>query len=316
MTALPATPAPASRALDARVSLASAPAGRAVGAAARPDTTEHPQDARAGWVPVSPCSALCLPPAGRPGPVGAARLLGLVAVLAGALAGAVALPAAARGRWTRRCATTGLRVLGVRLEVRGRRPDPGASVLLVANHRSWIDVLALHAVAPVRLLAKREVAAWPVIGPFAARAGTLFVDRHGLRSLPATVAATADALRSGAAVAAFPEGTTWCGAAAGIFRPAPFQAALDAGVAVVPVAVVLDTRDGSFVGDDTLWQSVRRVVARPGLRVVVTVLPPVAGTDRRALAAAAAGAVARVTGVPHGPAARSRPAVDDPVAAA
>src|SRR5207253_11006574 len=36
-------------------------------------------------------------------------------------------------------------------------------MLVVANHVSWIDVLALSAVAPVRLLAKREVGEWPLV---------------------------------------------------------------------------------------------------------------------------------------------------------
>src|SRR5256885_6424524 len=56
----------------------------------------------------------------------------------------------------------------------------------------------------VRMVAKREMGDWPVIGGIARRSGALFVDRAGLRGLRATVAATADALRAGADVAVFP----------------------------------------------------------------------------------------------------------------
>jgi 1-acyl-sn-glycerol-3-phosphate acyltransferase len=179
--------------------------------------------------------------------------------------------------------------------------------LLVANHLSWIDVLALYATGPVRMQAKREVAGWPVIGPLAARAGTLFVDRAGLRALPETVAGTAAALRAGAVVGVFPEGTTWCGSAAGSFRRAAFQAAIDARVPVRPVAFVLRLPDGTptgagaFVGDQGLWDSLTRVLRLPHLTAEMTLLPDQdpTGVDRRALAAAAAAAVGGVTGVTH-----------------
>ena len=56
--------------------------------------------------------------------------------------------------------------------------------------------------------------------------------------LPGTVAAVRDLLvRAAAPVVVFPEGTTWCGTAYGSFRPAFFQAAIDAGRAVQPVPI-------------------------------------------------------------------------------
>ncbi|WP_281283606.1 lysophospholipid acyltransferase family protein [Pseudonocardia hydrocarbonoxydans] len=189
----------------------------------------------------------------------------------------------------------------------GERGTRGGGVLVVANHLSWIDVLALYATWPMRLQAKHEVRAWPVIGSLASRTGALFVDRAGLRDLPRTVAGTADALRAGGTVGVFPEGTTWCGAAAGTFRRAAFQAAIDARVPVRPVAFTLRlaggeaTAAGAFVGDQTLWDSLRRVLRLPGLTCGMTVLADIdpADRDRRGLAAAAATAVGAVTGTPH-----------------
>ncbi|HEU4426293.1 MAG TPA: 1-acyl-sn-glycerol-3-phosphate acyltransferase, partial [Pilimelia sp.] len=110
--------------------------------------------------------------------------------------------------------------------------------------------------------------------------------------LPATVRQVADALRAGYVVAAFPEGTTWCGASTGRFRPALFQAAVDAGVPIVPVSLGYwssgrRTAVPAFVGDDTLWRSVRRVLAVRGLEVRATAgsaLHPVPLADRRVLA--------------------------------
>ncbi|MBW0117510.1 lysophospholipid acyltransferase family protein [Pseudonocardia abyssalis] len=155
----------------------------------------------------------------------------------------------------------------------------------------------------------------------AARTGALFVDRAGLRDLPRTVSGTADALRDGAVVGVFPEGTTWCGAAGGTFRRAAFQAAIDARVPVRPVAFVVRRPDGvptsvgAFVGDQTLWDSLCRVLRTPVLTCEMTVLPDLdpTGADRRTLAASAAAAVGSVTGVAHHPAPAGRRRV--PVAA-
>ena len=56
-----------------------------------------------------------------------------------------------------------LRCLGLRLEAQGS-PRPGAT-LLVANHVSWLDIAALHAVAPhARFVSKADVLHWPLLG--------------------------------------------------------------------------------------------------------------------------------------------------------
>ncbi|WP_347405433.1 lysophospholipid acyltransferase family protein [Micromonospora sp. WMMD980] len=262
------------------------------------------------WRPASGCGPSCLPPPAAPdvsAPRRLGRLLGVLGMLlvgAGLAALLPVLPAADRQAALRGWARGTLRALGVRLVVRGRPPRRRA--LLVANHVSWLDVLAVLAVSPARMLAKREVRGWPVVGALAAAAGTVFVDRSRPRELPATVARVADALRGGHPVAVFPEGTTWCGAAGGCrpgcgFRPAMFEAAVAAGAPVVPLAVAYRYAGDpstlpAFLGADTLWASVRRVLAARDLTVAVTVaaaLHPADGADRRLLARAAEAAIHR-----------------------
>jgi 1-acyl-sn-glycerol-3-phosphate acyltransferase len=185
-----------------------------------------------------------------------------------------------------------LAALGVRLVWRG--PAPRAGSLLVANHVSWLDVVALLAVTPTRLVAKCEVRGWPGIGALAAVTGAIFVDRARPRSLPGTVGEVAAALRAGRSVAAFPEGTTYCGVSRGRFRPALFQAAADAGAPVVPIAISYDSTAAAFIGDDTLWSSVRRVAGVRRLTVTLVASPalrPTGGADRKVLARAAQASV-------------------------
>ncbi|MFC0530639.1 lysophospholipid acyltransferase family protein [Phytohabitans kaempferiae] len=253
------------------------------------------------WQPRSDCGPECLP-----GPEASprvsrvrqvARFFALVGALVGGLALLPVLPLLnARGRRAaaRAWARSILAALEVRLVTKGRLPT--AKALLVANHISWLDIVAVLAVAPARMLAKHDVRAWPVIGWLAASAGTIFVDRGRPRALPGTVAEVASALRGGGVVAVFPEGTTWCGVMTGRFRPAMFQAALDAGAQVVPVAISYGKRPTTvaFLGDDSLWVSLRRVLAVPRLVVSVTATPalhPEAVATRKQLARVAEAAV-------------------------
>lgn len=238
------------------------------------------------WQPVSGCDSHCRDGADRSATPGAVmvRLVALTAVLGSGLL----LVPLLRGPALRGVARAMLRVLGIHLVRRGPVLKPGS--LLVANHVSWLDILVLLAVSPVRLVAKGEVGGWPGIGLLAGRSGAIFIDRSRPKSLPGTVGEVADALRSGRTVAAFPEGTTFCGVNRGRFRPALFQAAIDAGAPVVPVSITYDSTAAAFIGDDTLFDSVRRVAALRSLTVTLVTAPalrPVPGADRRVLARAA-----------------------------
>ncbi|HJQ46796.1 MAG TPA: lysophospholipid acyltransferase family protein [Amycolatopsis sp.] len=199
-----------------------------------------------------------------------------------------------------------LDALGVGLAANTDRLSvPGArGTLIVANHVSWLDIVAALAVEPAAFLAKHDVRAWPVIGSLAARCGTVFVDRRTMRRLPEVVAALAEKLRRGRSVVVFPEGTTWCGACGpGVFRRAAFQAAIDADAPIRPVTLEYDQAGepstiAAFVGADPLPASVRRVARARDLRIRLTAQPAFAAdADRRALAARAGMSIRRAAHV-------------------
>ncbi|WP_091090200.1 lysophospholipid acyltransferase family protein [Micromonospora nigra] len=287
------------------------------------------------WLPASGCYPACLPVDGAVPAVSAARqaarllaVLGMLLLGVGMAAVLPVLPVRERRTALRSWARATVRAFGVRLVVRGRLPRRRA--LVVANHVSWLDVPALLAVAPARMVAKGEVRGWPLLGLLARVGGTLFVDRSRPRDLPEAVGRVRAALRTGHTVAVFPEGTTWCGVSAGCrpargFRPALFQAAVDAGTPVVPLRISYGcagtgapSTATAFLGEETLWRSVRRVLAAPGLVVSVTVagvLHPAAGTDRRALARAAESAVRLVPSSAGRPSAAPRRVSAGPPAA-
>ncbi|HVK31277.1 MAG TPA: lysophospholipid acyltransferase family protein [Burkholderiaceae bacterium] len=184
-----------------------------------------------------------------------------------------------------------LRVMGLALHTRGT-PRPGAK-LLVANHVSWLDIAAIHAVIPeARFVSKSDVGHWPLVGRLVAGAGTLFIEREKKRDALRVVHQMAEALKAGDTVAVFPEGTTGDGRVLLPFHANLLQAAIATATPVQPV--VLRFFDAThavspvveFLGDTTMVQSLWRIVAARGLAVEVRVLSAegTAHADRRALA--------------------------------
>jgi 1-acyl-sn-glycerol-3-phosphate acyltransferase len=185
-----------------------------------------------------------------------------------------------------------VRAMGLKLEVSGTAPRPGAT-LLVANHVSWLDIAAIHAAAPhARFVSKADVLAWPLLGWLIRNAGTLFIERERKRDALRVVHTMAEALQRGETVAIFPEGTTGAGPELLPFHANLLHAAVTTQTPVQPVA--LRFFDGKhafspaaeFLGETTLLQSVWRIASARGLAVQVRLLPPVgtAHADRRALA--------------------------------
>lgn len=216
-----------------------------------------------------------------------------------------------------------IRALALDLRVRGRVPVE-RPFLLVANHVSWLDVYVLNAVGgAMRFVAKRETASWPVVGDITRAFDTIFIVRGSVRDAARVRTAVAAALRAGESVAVFPEGTTTDGSTLRRFHGALFQAAIDAGAAVVPVALRYARPDGTpttaaaFVDDMTFLGSLARVLGEPELLAVLEVGEPIAaaGWTRRALARHCRAFVAAALALPAAalepevtrPAARSTP---------
>ncbi|MEP7282534.1 MAG: lysophospholipid acyltransferase family protein [Rubrivivax sp.] len=189
-------------------------------------------------------------------------------------------------------AGTLLHKLGLEHEVRGQLH--GGAVLIAANHLSWIDVLAIHAVCPrARFVAKAEVRRWPLINRLVASAGTLYLEREKPRDAVRVVHGVAAALQAGDTVAVFPEGTTGDGCQLLPFHANLLQAAIASATPVQPVALrYTDARHATvspsilWLGDTTLIQSLWQIARADRLRVELQVLPALAGADagRRALA--------------------------------
>jgi 1-acyl-sn-glycerol-3-phosphate acyltransferase len=153
--------------------------------------------------------------------------------------------------------------------------------MLLANHVSWLDIFVINAVAPASFVAKSEIARWPLAGTLVARVGTVFIERSRRRAVREVIGTLDRRLRAGRRAAVFPEGTTSDGRQVLPFFGNLAQAAIEAGVPVVPVGLRYVDPDGepshaaAFIGDDHFLDSVWRISGHPELIAELHVLPAI-----------------------------------------
>ncbi|MEJ5989699.1 lysophospholipid acyltransferase family protein [Ramlibacter sp. PS3R-8] len=182
-----------------------------------------------------------------------------------------------------------LQILGIPLQVQGTPPLHGP-VLLVANHISWLDILAMHAARYCRFVSKSDVKHWPLLGTLATGGGTLYIEREKRRDAMRVVHHMRESLAAGEVVAVFPEGTTGDGRELLPFHGNLIQAAISIDAPVQPVALrFIDRETGGdsdgplYLGDDTLLGSLWRTLAGPPFIAQVRFgdVQHAAGRDRR-----------------------------------
>lgn len=199
----------------------------------------------------------------------------------------------ARG-WARSLA----RILGMRVRVEG--VAPAAPCLLVSNHLSYVDVIALWCATSGNFVAKSEVASWPLVGLLGRIAQTLFIDRGRKRDVACVLDAMERTFARGESVILFAEGTSTGGDRVLPFKSSLFEAPLRGGRPVACASLAYATRRGAppaeravcWWGDMTFGDHVYALLKLRGFDATLRLAAePVAGSDRKELARHAHAAV-------------------------
>lgn len=168
-------------------------------------------------------------------------------------------------------------------------------MFLIANHISWIDILALGGATGTAFVAHDGIARWPVIGWLATQNNTLFVSRDRRGALTGQLKALRTAMAGHQPVTLFPEGTTGDGTALLPFKPALLAVLLPPPRAVMVQPVHVDygaaTFDIAWYGEEPAGANAMRVLARKGPLVVtlrfLDPFDPSLHPDRKAISAQA-----------------------------
>lgn len=179
----------------------------------------------------------------------------------------------------------------IHMDIQGAPPRP--PYFLVANHLSYIDILAITRFAGPIFVARGDVESWPVIGTIIRSTHMIFINRADRRDTYRVNKLIEHALATGDGVAVFAESRISRGIGVEPFKSALIQPAAAMGIPVHHVTVTYRSLPGAAPAHEAVswWLPVpffahlRRLLACRGY---VCVLhwgeEPIQSTDRKTLA--------------------------------
>ena len=188
-------------------------------------------------------------------------------------------------------------VVGARVSVKGTplRRD----VFFIANHISWIDILAMAGASGTAFVAKWELSQVPVIGWLCRLNRTVFVKREHRMGVAEQINALREALQDNWSVTVFPEGTVTDGHSLLPFKSSMISVLEPPPPGVLVQPVVLDYGENSeeiaWIGEESGLHNAMRIMARRGsFRLRLHYLDPFSPEDfhgRKAISARARKAI-------------------------
>ena len=137
----------------------------------------------------------------------------------------------------------GIRLAALKVTVSGAEHLPDGPIIVMSNHASNFDILAMlgYFPRPLSWIAKEELFRIPVFGWSMRRGGYIPLDRGDGRKALKSMDQAARLIKDGTSVIVFPEGTRTRNGRLLPFKRGGFLLAVKAGVPVVPVSI-----SGSF----------------------------------------------------------------------
>jgi len=137
----------------------------------------------------------------------------------------------------RATAWAGLKVLGVKVIIKGDRPKNMRHKVFVSNHLSYVDIMTLMALLPSRFVTFIEFQNIPGIGVLSKISGTLFIHRSQPSRVKKDVLQIEKAIQKGSTIVFFPEGSSFDGAELHPFKSSLFQSAIQTKALVHPICL-------------------------------------------------------------------------------
>lgn len=192
------------------------------------------------------------------------------------------------------------RLAGVRMRVIGK---PLRHALLLGNHISWIDILALAGASRTAFVGHAGLSGHPLFAWLCMQNDTLFITRDQRGTVADQVDQVLERLGH-RRLTIFPEATTGDGLALLPFRSSLLSAVerLPRDIPVQPVALDFeDVAQIAWIGDEPGLANFRKIMARTRpIYLTVRFLDPLAGDElanRKTMAAAAQARIAKALGL-------------------
>lgn len=132
------------------------------------------------------------------------------------------------------------KMIPVKIKIEGLENfDQNRSYVLVANHRSNLDSVALYNIphAEYRWAIKKEILKIPILGFFAKRMGNIAIDRKNPQKARFAIEKAVKSISGGINIVFFPEGTRNKEAGLLPFKKGAFHFAIDTSLPILPVTI-------------------------------------------------------------------------------
>jgi len=172
-------------------------------------------------------------------------------------------------------------VSGLRIHLHGPRPKPGQSFLLLSNHVSYWDILALGSLFPLGFMAKDCIASWPILGTVTSLCNTIYVNRDdvalrvsSLRTLQKNILSLPYCI--------FPEATTTAALAPklALWHRGNIAVLRDPGVKVWLAGLHYEQqKEQAWIADDALLPHLFQAMQAPSIELMIHLQPLAAEQD-------------------------------------
>ncbi|TXC78805.1 lysophospholipid acyltransferase family protein [Luteibaculum oceani] len=173
--------------------------------------------------------------------------------------------------------------LGIKVLTEGKVPkSPG---VIMANHRSYVDILLISSKIPAVFVAKASVKNWPIIGWGGNGLSTVWVNRSSKESRAETRAQLKKRLAEGKSVIIFPEGTTIRGPETLPFKPGMFHTVAKAKLPIYGLAIEYENPKIAWVDDDLFLPHFFEIFSQKSIPVKIKFSDPMVNQDGEQLRA-------------------------------
>lgn len=119
-------------------------------------------------------------------------------------------------------------------------PAPGQTTIVMCNHSSLLDIPLSMCAFPnhsLRMLAKKEMSSWPLIGRGMSAAEFLFIDRKNKRQAIQDLENVKQLMKSGIVMWIAPEGTRTLDGKLAPFKKGAFITAIQSNATIIPIGI-------------------------------------------------------------------------------
>ncbi|PJI07353.1 MULTISPECIES: lysophospholipid acyltransferase family protein [Clostridium] len=136
-----------------------------------------------------------------------------------------------------------LKVIGIKVNVKGLENIPEGTCVFISNHQSNLDFLAIMGIIDKQIgfIAKREILKIKIVSGWMKMMHCVFIDRNDIRKSLMAINEGVENLDKGYSMAIFPEGTRSKSSNMGEFKKGSLKLATKANAVVVPIAI-----DGAY----------------------------------------------------------------------